>query len=103
MCCSLILSGGYGILNKARLFYMSNPSDVHHFDHLITLCREYQELIDQIESGGLETEEIRYLNGQRSVLHDQIMAEMKRVGVSFRDREHARNKAIQIARWSPKE
>lgn len=69
------------------------------YAHLISLCREYQEMIDYIEGGGLETEEIRYLNGQRSVLHDQVMEEMTRLGMTFSDRADAMRKAVQIARW----
>lgn len=66
---------------------------------LIILCREYQEMIDQIEAGGLETEEVRYLNGQRSVLHDQVMEEMTRLGMPFADRADAMRRAVKIARW----
>ncbi|WP_129628248.1 hypothetical protein [Candidatus Oscillochloris fontis] len=69
------------------------------YDYLISLCREYQQLVDDIQSGMLETDEIRELNGQRTVLHEQVMEEMQRLGISFTDREHAMRQAFQIARW----
>lgn len=71
------------------------------YAHLVTLCREYQEMVELIQSGMLETDEIRQLNGQRSVIHDQIMEELRRLGKPFRDREHARDMAFTIAKWSP--
>jgi hypothetical protein len=78
---------------------MPDLDPTSQYTRLIILCREYQELIDQIESGGLETEEIRYLNGQRSVLHDQVMEEMARLGMPFSDRADAMRQAVKIARW----
>lgn len=69
------------------------------FAHLVNLCQDYQEMIDLIESGTLETEEIRQLNGERSVLHDQIMEEMTRLGMAFTDRVDAMRQALKIARW----
>ncbi|RRR72137.1 MAG: hypothetical protein EI684_10510 [Candidatus Viridilinea halotolerans] len=78
---------------------MSDFDATSRYAHLITLSHEYQELIDSTEMGGLETEEIRYLNGQRSVLHDQIMEEMMRLGMHFTDRGDAMRKAIKLARW----
>jgi hypothetical protein len=80
---------------------MPDPDATSRYAHLASLCQDYQELVEQIQSGMLETDEIRELNGQRSVLHEQIMAEMKRIGKPFKDREHARNLAFQIAKWSP--
>jgi hypothetical protein len=80
---------------------MPDLDPTSRYAHLLNLCQDYQELVEQIQSGMLETDEIRELNGQRSVLHEQIMAEMKRVGKPFIDREHARNLAFQIAKWSP--
>lgn len=71
------------------------------YARLFTLCREYQEMVELIQSGMLETDEIRQLNGQRSVLHDQLIEELSRLGKPFRDREHARDLAFQIAKWSP--
>jgi hypothetical protein len=71
------------------------------YAHLFSLCREYQEMVEQIQSGMLETDDIRALNSQRSVLHDQIMEELTRLGKPFKSREHARNMAFQLAKWSP--
>nr|WP_044200912.1 hypothetical protein [Oscillochloris trichoides] len=69
------------------------------YAYLISLCREYQQLVDDIQSGMLETDDIRELNGQRTVLHEQVMEEMRRLGKSFTDREHAMRLAFQLARW----
>lgn len=69
------------------------------YAHLINLCQDYQELIDQIMSGLYETEEVRYMNGQRSVLHDQVMEEMDRLGMDYTDRVDAMKQALKIARW----
>lgn len=80
---------------------MPDADPTSPYAHLVSLCREYQDMVELIQSGTLETEEIRYLNGQRSVLHDQLMEELRRLGKPFRDREHARNLAFQIAKWSP--
>jgi hypothetical protein len=79
---------------------MSDLDPTSPFAHLINLCRDYQELVELIQSGMLDTDDIRELNGQRSVLHEQIMAELTRLGKPFRDREHARNLAFQIAKWN---
>lgn len=67
--------------------------------HLIQLCKEYKEIIDQMRSGRFETEEIHYLSGQRTVLHDQIIAEMEHLGIIIEDREEAMQRAFQIAQW----
>jgi hypothetical protein len=68
--------------------------------HLATLCQEYQELIDLLQGGMLDTEDLRILQGQRSVIHDQIMEEMTRLGLTYADRAEAMRKAIKIARWT---
>lgn len=78
---------------------MPDADPTSRFAHLVSLCREYQEMIDTIEGGGLETEEIRYLNGQRSVLHDQVMEEMTRLRMTFTARADAMRQAVKIARW----
>lgn len=63
------------------------------------LCRDYQEIIDLTQSGTLEADEVRELNSQRSVLHEQIMEEMTRLGMPFTDRVDAMRQAIKLARW----
>jgi hypothetical protein len=69
------------------------------YAHLIRLTLEYKETIDLTESGMLETEDIRELLGQRSLLHDSIIAELERLNISFEGREDAMRKAYQIAQW----
>ncbi len=69
------------------------------YAHLVNLCRDYQETIDQIKSGALDAEEIRYLNGQRSVLHEQVMEEMTRLEMPFANRVDAMEQALMLARW----
>ena len=78
---------------------MPDPDATSRLAHLISLCRDYQEIIDLIQSGTLETDEVRELNGQRSVLHEQVMEEMARLGMRFTDRADAMRQAIKIARW----
>ena len=78
---------------------MPDPDPTSRFAHLISLCRDYQEIIDLTQSGGLETDEVRELNGQRSVLHEQVMEEMRRHGMAFADRADAMRHAVKIARW----
>jgi cell division FtsZ-interacting protein ZapD len=78
---------------------MPDPDATSRYAHLINLCRDYQEMIDLIQSGTLETDEVRELNGQRSVLHEQVMEEMTRLGMPFADRVDAMRQAVKIARW----
>lgn len=78
---------------------MPDADPTSRLAHLISLCRDYQEIIDLTQSGGLETDEIRELNGQRSVLHEQVMEEMTRLGMTFTDRGDAMRQAVKIARW----
>ncbi|NTW97100.1 MAG: hypothetical protein HGB28_00930 [Oscillochloris sp.] len=78
---------------------MPDLDPTSRFAHLVNLCRDYQEIIDQTQSGMLETDEIRELNGQRSVLHEQVMQEMRQLGLTFTNREDAMRKAFKIARW----
>lgn len=78
---------------------MPDPDATSRYAHLINLCRDYQEMIDLIQSGTLETDEVRELNGQRSVLHEQVMEEMTRLRMPFADRADAMRQAIKIARW----
>ena len=69
------------------------------YAHLIQLTIEYKETIDLIESGGLETEEVQQLYGQRSLLHNDIIAELERLNIPVNSREDAMRKAYQIAQW----
>jgi hypothetical protein len=78
---------------------MPDADPTSRFAHLINLCRDYQDIIDLTQSGGLDTDEIRELNGQRSVLHEQVMEEMRRLGMPFTDRADAMRQAVKIARW----
>lgn len=67
--------------------------------HLIQLCIEYQQIIEDIGSGRFEIEEVYYLTSQRTVLHDQVIAEMERLGIPIEDREDAMQKAFKTAQW----
>jgi hypothetical protein len=82
---------------------MSDPDATSRYTYLISLCRDYQEIIDQTQSGMLDTDEIRELNSQRSVLHEQVMDEMRNLGIAFADRVDAMKKALKIARWHGRE
>jgi hypothetical protein len=89
----------YGTLLLAILFDMPDPDATSRFAHLIRLCRDYQDIIDQTQSGMFETDEIQELNSQRSVLHEQVMEEMTRLTIPFTDRADAMRQALKIARW----
>jgi hypothetical protein len=69
------------------------------YARLIQLTLEYKETIDLIESGMLETEEIRVLLSQRSLLHNDIIAELERLNKPVESREEAMRLAYQIAQW----
>lgn len=69
------------------------------FARLINMVCEYRDIIDLTESGNLETEEIRILLGDRSVLHDAIIEEMQRLKIPVVDRDDAMIKAYQYAQW----
>lgn len=71
------------------------------YAHVIQLSREYVELIELVEQGGLETNEIHELLSQRSVLHDQIIAEFDRLNIPYTDRDDVRARAFQFAKWLP--
>ena len=66
---------------------------------LFQLVQEYREIISQTEQGGLETEDIRHLLGQRSVTHDQIIDEFVRLNIPFVDREDVMRQAFRMAQW----
>jgi hypothetical protein len=68
------------------------------YAHLIYLALEYWEIIEWIQSGMLDTEEIQYLDAQRVVLHEQILEEMSRLKLPISDRTEAAQQAINIAR-----
>jgi hypothetical protein len=72
------------------------------YAHLIALAIDYQQVIDMIEMGALEIEDTRALLAQRSVLHEQIIAEFARLGQPVTDRAEAMKKAVWLARWYPK-
>lgn len=40
--------------------------------YLISLCRDYIDLVDGMRNGRYTTEEVRQLDSQRLVLHDQL-------------------------------
>ena len=69
------------------------------YARLIQLALEYKETIDMSESGMFETDEVRELLGQRSLLHDQIIAEFQRLGMPITNRDDAMRKAYQLAQW----
>jgi hypothetical protein len=68
------------------------------YAYLIYLALEYWEIIEWIQSGMLDTEEIHYLDTQRVVLHEQILEEMSRLNLPISDRDEAAQQAIKIAK-----
>ena len=78
---------------------MPESDPLSPYAHVIQLAREYVDVIELIEQGGLDTDEIRHLLGQRTVLHDQIIAEFERLHISYTDRDDVRARAFQLAKW----
>lgn len=69
------------------------------YAHLIQLSIEYKEIIDLIESGMLETDDVRQLYGQRSLLHNAIIDELARLNMPAKSREEAMQTAYRYANW----
>ncbi len=69
------------------------------YARLIQLSLEYKETIDMAEFGLYETEEVYELLRQRSLLHDAIIVEFQRLGISIASRDDAMRKAYQYAQW----
>ena len=67
--------------------------------HLIQLALDYRRVINLIEHGGLSTEDRQRLNGDRSVLHDQIIEEFARLRQPVTSREEAMRKALRYAQF----
>ena len=72
------------------------------YAHLIELAWDYQDIIDQADDPSFTMEELSILNSQRSVLHDQIIAELERLGEPAKDRTAAMQFALRAARWMPR-
>lgn len=81
--------------------YMPDIEPNSPYYHLIQLALDYRKLINLIEQGGLSTEEIQHLNGDRSVLHNQIIEEFAHLGQPVTSREEAMQKALRLVQWYP--
>jgi bifunctional DNase/RNase len=64
--------------------------------HLATLLEEYDETIQAMETAGFEYADLQAMEGQRMVLHDMIIEEVKRLGYTVRSREESVWKARQL-------
>jgi len=64
--------------------------------HLAELLRDYDEVLNLIETSGLPTEQIHALDQQRVVLHDMIIEEVQRLGYTVRSRSEGLWRARQI-------
>jgi hypothetical protein len=69
------------------------------YARLVQLAWEYQEIIDLADDPSRPMEEIQSLNSQRTVVHDEIIAELERLGKPVEDRESAMRFALKLARW----
>jgi hypothetical protein len=69
------------------------------YAHLINLALDYLKVIEQAEDPSFTAEERYTLLGDRSILHDQIIAEFARLGEAIDDRADAMRRAIRIAKW----
>jgi hypothetical protein len=69
---------------------------------LVQLAWEYQEIIERTEDPSFTVEELDILNSDRTVLHEQIIAELQRLGEPVEDRTAAMRLALRIAKWFPR-
>ena len=69
------------------------------YAHLAQLAREYLEIIERAEDTSLTSEERQILSSERTVLHDQVIEELRRLGQPKEDREAAMKFAIMVAKW----
>jgi hypothetical protein len=69
------------------------------YARLVQLAWEYQEIIEHTEDPSFTTEELGILNSERTVLHEQIIAELQRLGEPVEDRTAAMQMALRIAKW----
>ena len=47
----------------------------------------------------IHMEELQILSSERTILHDQIIEELRRLGKPIEDREAAMKYAIMVAKW----
>lgn len=69
------------------------------YARLVQLAWEYQEIIEHAQDTSLTYEERLILSSDRTVLHDQIIEELRRLGQPIEDREEAMKFAIKVAKW----
>lgn len=62
--------------------------------YLISLCEEYVQLVNDMRSGQYTTEEIRQLDSQRQVTHNQLL---QIIGMDRSDDMYAYAKAVLLA------
>lgn len=64
--------------------------------HLAELLWDYDNILELLETAGLPMEQMRLLDGERMLLHNQIIEEVQRLGYTVRTREEAVWMARQI-------
>lgn len=69
------------------------------YAHLVQLAREYKKTIERTEDPSFTMDELQILLSERTVLHDQIIAELVRLGRPVENREDAMKFALRIANW----
>jgi hypothetical protein len=70
-------------------------------DHarLVQLAWEYQQVIERAQDPSYTMEDLQILSSERTVLHDQIIEELRRLGKPIEDRAAAMRYAIMVAKW----
>ena len=71
------------------------------YARLVQLARDYLKIIEYTEDPSFSTEELGILNSERTVLHEQIIAELLRLGKPVGDRAEAMSLALRVAKWFP--
>jgi hypothetical protein len=59
--------------------------DMAHDDVLVSLAREYLDVIERIAHGVFDTDELHALENERAMLHEQLLTFLGKSRLSIRD------------------
>ena len=69
------------------------------YAYLAQLAKEYKKTIERTEDPSFTMDELQILLSERTVLHDQIIEELLRLGIPVKSREDAMKFAFRVANW----
>lgn len=78
---------------------MPELDSTSEYAHLVQLARDYLKIIERTQDPSYTMEELQILSSERTVLHDQIIEELRRLGKPIDHREAAMRFAIRVAKW----